>query len=205
MAAAIGGLKSRSAARSEFLRRYAVLVADRDVAARRRCTSALEGAGFGLILAAADLETASTYLREHACDLMLIDPNVGADSVAVFDFIRAVGFSGGHVFRFSPRLGTPASNLSDRVNGLVKKDRSKIVREALKNAENKYLKKNEQRIARVLWERSEQGEDRKYHLTGTSDNYITVNTKSDIELYNKLSTVKIVETRKGFVFGEIVS
>ena len=113
MVAAISNLKSTSAARSELLSRYTVMVADRDFAARRRCTSALEGAGFGLILAAGDLETAGNYFREHACDLLIIDPNVGTDFAAAFDFIRTVR-AGSQDTMVSVFTGTPSLGLCYR-------------------------------------------------------------------------------------------
>ena len=41
-----------------------------------------------------------------------------------YDFVKDIGFSEMHVFKYSPRTGTPASKYTDQVDGLKKHYRS---------------------------------------------------------------------------------
>jgi len=119
-------------------------------------------------------------------------------------FIRAMDFSGGHVFRYSPRAGTPASSFPNPVSNLIKKERSKLMRNQFQISENNFLKKHLRKELDVLWEKSDKKENGKYYLAGITDNYISVQSESIVDRYNEISRVKISEIKENKVIGEIL-
>ena len=40
------------------------------------------------------------------------------------DFVREIGFSRIHVFKYSPRKGTPAASFENQIHGSIKNERS---------------------------------------------------------------------------------
>ena len=41
-----------------------------------------------------------------------------------YDFVKNIGFSRIHVFKYSPRKGTPASKMNNQIHGSIKHSRS---------------------------------------------------------------------------------
>ena len=106
-------------------------------------------------------------------------------------FVRSMGFSGGHVFSYSPRPGTAAFNLKKRLNVKTVKERNAELRKVF--GETGYLYRDGfigSKIP-VLWESSSQTEGGQWRLSGLTDNYLRVYAKSDADLWNRLSLVKI--------------
>ncbi|MBA7538371.1 Threonylcarbamoyladenosine tRNA methylthiotransferase MtaB [subsurface metagenome] len=102
-----------------------------------------------------------------------------------------------HVFTYSPREGTQASQMPNQVEDRVKKQRSQrmlaLAKESTQNFSRRFLGKT----MPVLWEkRSGDG-----IWSGLTDNYIKVYTKSNKDLTNKLLPVKVVEVREDKVWG----
>ncbi|MBA7479848.1 Threonylcarbamoyladenosine tRNA methylthiotransferase MtaB [subsurface metagenome] len=94
-----------------------------------------------------------------------------------------------HVFTYSPREGTQASQMPNQVKDRVKKQRSQrmltLAKESAQNFNQRFLG----RTMPVLWEKwSGDG-----LWSGHTDNYIKVYTKSNKDLTNKLLPVKLVE------------
>ena len=54
-------------------------------------------------------------------------------------FISKIGFSGIHIFKFSPREGTPAAKYKDQVNPVIKDKRSHIISEIAKVSEYNFM------------------------------------------------------------------
>ena len=105
-------------------------------------------------------------------------------------FIKAIGFAGGHVFRFSPRPGTAAVNLPNPVDVQTARTRSQQMRDAFKQLATRYQKKFLGRNFQVLWEKftpTPAG----WQLVGFSDNYLRISTLSERNLYNQISTVRL--------------
>jgi threonylcarbamoyladenosine tRNA methylthiotransferase MtaB len=70
-------------------------------------------------------------LTEFTTDIMVAFPGeTDADHDATLSLVDEVGFLAGHVFRWSPRPGTPASDLSTRVDDATSRRRSAEVRRA---------------------------------------------------------------------------
>jgi threonylcarbamoyladenosine tRNA methylthiotransferase MtaB len=118
------------------------------------------------------------------------------ESDAEFDetyrFIEKVGFSGLHIFKYSPREGTVAYKLYKDLPFEVKKqrlDKLEILNEKLKND---FITKNMDRKLEVLIEEK----DGEFYV-GFSKNYIRCYVKSENEnLINQIVCGKIVEIYK---------
>ncbi|MFC1951888.1 tRNA (N(6)-L-threonylcarbamoyladenosine(37)-C(2))-methylthiotransferase MtaB, partial [Chloroflexota bacterium] len=83
-----------------------------------------------------------------------------------YNFCRQVGFSRIHIFPYSPRQGTEAARMPDKVSAQVKKERSQkmlaLARESAQNFSQKFLGKT----MTVLWEKQSDG-----IWSGHTDNY----------------------------------
>ncbi len=103
-----------------------------------------------------------------------------------------------HVFPYSPREGTQASQMPDQVEEKVKKQRSQrmlaLARESAQSFSRQFLGKT----MPVLWEKQTDG-----IWSGHTDNYIRVYTKSNEDLTNKVLPVKLTETRRDGVWGDL--
>ncbi len=104
-----------------------------------------------------------------------------------YNFCRRLGFARIHVFSYSPRRGTQASQLPHQISARVKKERSQqmltLHKESAQNFRQQFLGK----IMPVLWE--QQSTDGVW--SGLTDNYIRVYTRSDEDLTNKLLPLKV--------------
>jgi len=116
-----------------------------------------------------------------------------------YKLCQELGFARIHVFSYSPREGTQASQMPNQVEDRVRKQRSQrmlaLAKESAQNFRQQFLGKT----MSVLWEkRSGDG-----IWSGHTDNYIKVYTKSDKDLSNKLLPVKLTEVRGDGVWGEV--
>ena len=104
-----------------------------------------------------------------------------------FDFIKSMKFSGGHVFTYSPRSGTPAAKFDAGVPKAVAKDRSRIVREEFVQASLKYQEFFVGEKMTVLWEKAAQDKNNGWLLEGLTDNYIRVKTYTSQKIWNEFN------------------
>lgn len=115
-----------------------------------------------------------------------------------YNFCQRMEFTRIHVFPYSPREGTEAARMTPSVTDKVKKQRSQrmlaLAGESVQNFSRRFLGTTME----VLWEKQSGG-----IWSGHTDNYITVYTKSDKDLANKLLPVKLGETRRDGVRGEL--
>jgi len=115
-----------------------------------------------------------------------------------YKFCQKLGFARIHVFPYSPREGTQASQMPDQVKDKVKKQRSQrvlaLARESAQNFNERFLEKT----MPVLWEK-QTGDS---IWSGHTDNYIRVYSKSDKDLTNQLLPVKLAKVRGDGVWGE---
>ena len=119
-------------------------------------------------------------------------------------FIKNIGFSGGHVFPFSPRTGTAAARYEDRIPKEIVKNRSRIIREVFYDASHDYKNGYINKQLSILWEKAKFVDRNLWQLEGLSDNYIRVKTQSDEKMWNQISKVKITEIEEDYLWGEIV-
>ncbi len=115
-------------------------------------------------------------LRERIPDLALTtDVIVGFPGETESDFAdtqavaKDAGFSGMHVFRYSPRAGTAAPRLGLPVNDPVSRERSRLLQEQAETQRRSYEARFLRKDLEVIWDRRFPG-----RVRGLSDNYITV-------------------------------
>jgi len=105
---------------------------------------------------------------------------------------RQMGFARIHVFPYSPRNGTQAAGMPERVGDGVKRERSrKMLALAVESAQN-FRQRFLGKTMAVLWEKQTGGV-----WTGLTDNYIRVYAKSEEDLTNKLLPVRLMEILPG--------
>ncbi len=115
-----------------------------------------------------------------------------------------MNFSGGHVFRFSPRQGTPAWQLGGRVNGKTARERSELLRQALRSSEIAYWEKYLGRSVQVLWESSQSLEEGRWRMHGLSDNYLPVSGISSQDRCNQFDEVILGNIQGDILEADIV-
>ncbi|WP_041423861.1 tRNA (N(6)-L-threonylcarbamoyladenosine(37)-C(2))-methylthiotransferase MtaB [Thermosediminibacter oceani] len=114
-------------------------------------------------------------------------------------FIERAAFSRLHVFKFSPRKGTPAAEMPDQIPGPVKESRSRELIRLSRRLERDFRDGLTGKVLDVLFE--ERDNRGLYH--GLTDNYIRVAVWSDQDLHNRLLPVRLIENRDEYIFGEI--
>ncbi len=117
-----------------------------------------------------------------------------------YRFYREMEFARIHVFPYSPRQGTPAARMPEKVPDNVKKQRVErmlaLANESARSFRQRFLGKT----ITVLWERETNG-----YWSGYTGNYIKVYTRSTEDLTNKLLPVKLLELKGDGVVGEFNS
>ena len=75
------------------------------------------------------------------------------DFKKTIDLIKIIEFANGYSFIYSPRPGTPASNLNNDVNDKISRNRLQILQNVIKNQQKKYNKKFIGKKINVLFEK----------------------------------------------------
>lgn len=107
-----------------------------------------------------------------------------------------------HVFRFSPRFGTPADAWGDPVPDIEKQRRSQAISEATRATGEAHMKRFLGRTLRVL---AESRHPQSGILRGLTDNYLEVRFAGPQSLVNDLCWVRLDEMRDGTLFGELAA
>jgi len=109
-----------------------------------------------------------------------------ADFQATCDVASEVGFSKIHIFPFSPRRGTPAADMSGQVGPDVKTERSHRLAELETTLRQRYYRRLEGQLLRVLVERTADAPGR---VVGTSCRYAPVELAGGDESIGKFVDV----------------
>jgi len=109
------------------------------------------------------------------------------------NFIRMMNFAGGHVFTFSPRPGTAAYNLKDRVPSPITKARNAELRNIFKETSYQYRQNFIGTTQSVLWETGEKEGHNSWRLSGLTDNYLRIFSNTDKNMWNEISRVEITD------------
>jgi len=118
-----------------------------------------------------------------------------------FEFLAAIKLAKMHVFKFSPRKGTPAASFEGQVEGTVKEARSARL---LELSENCALNFNSSFIGRtmpVLYEQEVKGSDGFFE--GLTPNYIRVLSKGNNNLVGNINMSKLLKAESDHIVGEI--
>ncbi|MFH1662597.1 MAG: tRNA (N(6)-L-threonylcarbamoyladenosine(37)-C(2))-methylthiotransferase MtaB [Chloroflexota bacterium] len=113
-----------------------------------------------------------------------------------YSFCKGVDFSRIHVLPFSPRSGTQAAEMKGQVKAGIKRERSRKMLALAEESARKFRKRFLGRTMPVLWEQKSNGV-----WSGLTGNYIRVYTRSNEDLANKITEVKLEKLYKDGVIG----
>lgn len=116
-------------------------------------------------------------------------------------FLEKVKFMKMHIFKFSPRKGTPAASYKDQVTPENKEQRSRVL---LDMSERLSLEFNKQYLGRtmpVLFEQEVKGREGYYE--GLTANYIQVLCRADESLKGKISAARLTDATADGITGII--
>ena len=116
-------------------------------------------------------------------------------------FVEEIDFSQLHVFRYSPRRGTPAADYADHVPPHVSAERSKAMIALGKQLGTNFRKRMLGKTMNVLVEESREGVDR--HLAGFTENYLRVLMDGPDSAVNRILPVKLTALEGEFIRAEI--
>jgi len=118
-----------------------------------------------------------------------------------YEFVKEIGFSRIHVFKYSPRRGTPAAKYEKQVDGNVKNIRSErlisLGEELMKRFNSNFI---DATLSVLLEEKSKKDKDL---MEGYTTNYIRVKAKKDLSLIGQIVDVKIKEGKDDYLVGDI--
>lgn len=118
------------------------------------------------------------------------------------DFVKKIQFSQIHVFKYSPRKGTPAADFSEQVPSMVKNNRSEELIKVAHESMISYHKQFLNEVKEVLFETEAQQSTKTFE--GLTDNYIRVLCSSDKDLKGDLVKVRLTELKDDSIVGELV-
>lgn len=102
-------------------------------------------------------------------------------------FVEEIGFSRIHVFKYSPRKGTPAATMKDQVKGEIKNKRSEQLIDLGVKLTTKFNKEFDGKMMAVLYEDGNSG---KGVYEGYTTNYIRVKTPSQKDLIGDIISTR---------------
>jgi threonylcarbamoyladenosine tRNA methylthiotransferase MtaB len=120
-------------------------------------------------------------------------------------FVKQCNFSGGHVFKYSPREGTAAAQMKGQIHGDISRQRAEQMRAALQLSEFEFVKGMAGKSLDALWERAGKNTQQGYTLHGLTDNYIKVIAQADSDRWNKLDKVLITRVEGDSLIGKIIN
>lgn len=155
-----------------------------------------------------DYRNSVELLKKHIPDVAITtDIMVGfpgeteKDFEASLNFAKEMGFSKIHVFKYSPRSGTPAAKFTNQISPQEKERRSQLMLELSDNLERQYFEKYIGREMEVLYEQRLHGKDE--YMEGLTKNYLRVIAKGDIELKGCLKITKLEKINGALLEGKI--
>jgi len=120
------------------------------------------------------------------------------------DFIREIGFSGGHVFSYSARPGTAAARMKEQVPSALRHERSRVLRGLFDELGSAYRKDFTGVVLPVLWEASAVRDERGWQMEGLTGNYIRVQAHAPAPRWNRVDEVRLLEVTGEGMRGELV-
>jgi threonylcarbamoyladenosine tRNA methylthiotransferase MtaB len=119
-----------------------------------------------------------------------------------FNFVQEMELSQIHVFKYSPRKGTPAAKFKNQIPSKIKNYRSEKMIKLGEKMMRRYREKFINEDMDVLFEDILDKDKR--IITGFTSNYIKVAAKGSKNLIGEILPVKIREIKNDIVFGEII-
>ncbi len=148
-------------------------------------------------------------LKKHIPDVAITtDIMVGfpgeteEDFLSSMDFADKIGFSKIHVFKYSPRKGTPAAESSDQITPEIKEARSEKMLALSDRLEEQYLGRFIDREMDVLYEQALV--DKKGYIEGLTSNYIRVAAEGTEDMTGKIVKTKLLKISGSLFEGNIL-
>lgn len=116
-------------------------------------------------------------------------------------FVEDISFSAMHVFKYSPRVGTPASKYKDQIKPQIKDARSKLMISIAEKNEEKFKNSFIGRTMKVLYEHPLNKKN--CFFEGFTDNYISVVSESQEDIKGKIIETELLKLEEGYVLGNI--
>ncbi len=117
-----------------------------------------------------------------------------------YEFLRDIELSQMHIFKYSPRKGTPAADMKNQIDPQMKQLRSEKLLDLNKRNFKNFASKFEGKEVDVLFEQSIQ--ENTYE--GLTPNYIRVVIKSDKDIQGQILKTKITDIKDEYVEGVLV-
>lgn len=105
-----------------------------------------------------------------------------------YNFATEMPLTHFHVFPYSKRQKTTAASLENHIPHHIKKERVRRLRELGEKKLLEYSKNKIGQEANVLWERERNGD-----FLGYTENFLRVKTRSEIDLTNQITSVRIID------------
>ena len=117
-----------------------------------------------------------------------------------YEFLKDIELTHMHVFKYSPRKGTPAATMENQVDPSTKHDRSEKLLQLNEENFKKFGQKMLDKEFNVLFE--QKVGDNKYE--GLTENYVKVIVESDNDISEQILKVKIKDVKNEFLEGILV-
>ena len=117
-----------------------------------------------------------------------------------YEFLKDIELTHMHVFKYSPRKGTPAATMENQVDPSTKHDRSEKLLQLNEENFNKFGQKMLDKEFNVLFE--QKVGDNKYE--GLTENYVKVIVESYNDISEQILKVKIKDVKNEFLEGILV-
>jgi threonylcarbamoyladenosine tRNA methylthiotransferase MtaB len=121
------------------------------------------------------------------------------------EFIREMGFAGGHAFTYSPRPGTAAARMDGQVRTGVRKKRNALLRSVFEQSARAYRRRFLGRQLSVLWESNESLNGQGWRVEGLTGNYLRVRAVSPEPLWNRIAVVELQSEEENVLQGAILN
>ncbi len=118
------------------------------------------------------------------------------------DFVDEISFSAMHIFKYSPRKGTPAERHKNQISGEIKEERSNRLIALAKGKEREFINRFIGNEFNVLFE--QELKDRKGFYEGLTHNYIRVIAESPREINGKILKVILKDVDNGHAIGKLI-
>lgn len=115
-----------------------------------------------------------------------------------YDFVKEIGFSRIHVFKYSPRKGTPASKMDGQIHGSIKHERSEKLIKLGSQLADSFMERFIGRNMDILFEENKDG-----YFEGYTTNYLRVKVKTEKDLQGEILPVKIIDKERDILIGKI--
>ncbi|AOT68529.1 tRNA (N(6)-L-threonylcarbamoyladenosine(37)-C(2))-methylthiotransferase MtaB [Geosporobacter ferrireducens] len=133
-------------------------------------------------------------------DIMVGFPGeTGEEFEKTYDFVQEISFSQIHVFKYSPRKGTPAAKYERQVSAEIKQQRSERLMRLASEDIIKYNEKFLNTRRDVLFEVASQ--EYKEYYEGLTDNYIRVLCKFNESPESKIKSVLLTDIQGDALMG----